>query len=79
MMDEAKKHVSKISHYQTAELGQICMTMVCHVMFKHTPALYILTRISELCDKGYSGEEAATLTVIEYITDWVAGSVTVAK
>lgn len=79
MMDEAKKHISKISHYQTAELGQICLTLVAHILFKHTPALYILTRISELCDKNYTGEEAATLTVVEYITDWVASSVTIAK
>ena len=79
MMDEAKKHITKLSHYQTAELGQICLTLVCHILFKHTPALYLLTRISELCEKGYDGEEAASLTVIEYITDWVATSVTTSK
>lgn len=79
MMDEAKKHITKLSHYQTAELGQICLTLVCHILFKHTPSLYILTRINELCEKGYSGEEAASLTVIEYITDWVATSVTTSK
>lgn len=79
MMSAAKAAVSKLTHFDIKDLGGVAMCLVCDIMFAHTPSKYLLCRISELCSENVSGEEAATMASIEYVTDWVAATVVLRK
>lgn len=75
ILDNAKRYCDTIKPYQSSNISHICLDLVCDMLFYHTPSKYLLIRISELCETGLSGEEAAAEVVIEYVSDWMATAI----
>lgn len=68
----AKELVSKVTTHDISDIGKLCQSLTCDVMFYHTPSKYLLNRINDRCNEGLAPDEAATAVMIEYITDWMA-------
>lgn len=75
----AKEHVALINNHHINDMGKLCMDITCDVLFYHTPAKYLLNRISDRCDEGMAPDEAATAIMMEYVTDWIASGLGVVK
>ena len=72
LITRAKEHVAQVNNHHINDMGKLCMDITCDVLYYHTPAKYLLNRISDRCEEGMSTDEAATAIMMEYVTDWVA-------
>jgi len=79
LISRAKEYVSKVNSHTVNDIGKLCMSITCDVMFYHTPAKYLLCRIEDRCAEGMIVSEAATAVMIEYITDWIASGIGISK
>ncbi len=79
LVTRAKEHVAQVNNHHINDMGKLCLDIACDVLFYHTPAKYLLNRITDRCEEGMSADEAATAVMMEYVTDWIALGLGVVK
>lgn len=79
MVGHLTKEIAAINAHSANNLGVVTLDIICDVMFYHTPAKYLLKRNNDHCENGLTPDEAATQTMIEYISTWICSGLAISK
>lgn len=77
-MAELEKHIDRVIEADFKNLWALCTKLICHCAFYYTDAGKILSGIEKACqdNPGIEIREAALLSLVEYVTDYVCDQMT---